>query len=164
MKLLWAWCWPAGWPGSRRRPRRSAPACGEPFTTPREPCCPRAEVEIRNVETGATRMVAADEAGRWREPILYSENFHERDAAIRISGGDVQSAEPSEFFRSERADRIHGRGCGQESNHRAELGGHFDYRDDVASDPVRAEVYFLAIVGRTPGPRPTPPSACSGFG
>src|SRR5437879_1430100 len=64
----------------------------------------RAEVEIRNVETGATRMVAADEAGRWREPILYSENFHERDAAIRISGGDVQSAEPSEFQRPERAD------------------------------------------------------------
>src|SRR5207244_13399339 len=31
---------------------------------------PGAEVEIRNVETGAARMLKADESGRWREPVL----------------------------------------------------------------------------------------------
>src|SRR5713226_4702190 len=31
---------------------------------------PGAQVEIRNVETGATRSLVTDGGGRWREPVL----------------------------------------------------------------------------------------------
>src|SRR5262245_29747202 len=42
---------------------------------------PRATVEIRNVETGATRMLASDEAGRWREPVLPPGEYEIRASA-----------------------------------------------------------------------------------
>jgi len=42
---------------------------------------PGAEVEIRNVETGAARALRADESGRWREPVLMQVNYELRVAA-----------------------------------------------------------------------------------
>src|SRR5258706_9768958 len=31
---------------------------------------PRVQVEVRNIETSATRTVVTDEGGHWREPVL----------------------------------------------------------------------------------------------
>src|SRR5947209_440473 len=42
---------------------------------------PGAEVEIRNVETGAARALRADESGRWREPVLMPGEYELRLSA-----------------------------------------------------------------------------------
>src|SRR6266446_3894732 len=42
---------------------------------------PGAEVEIRNVETGAARPLKADESGRWREPVLVPGEYELRVSA-----------------------------------------------------------------------------------
>ncbi len=42
---------------------------------------PGAEVEIRNVETGAARPLKADESGRWREPVLAPGEYELRVSA-----------------------------------------------------------------------------------
>ncbi len=44
---------------------------------------PGAEVEIRNVETGATRILKTDEGGRWREPVLLPGEYELR---VSLSG------------------------------------------------------------------------------
>src|ERR1041385_1953753 len=47
---------------------------------------PGAEVEIRNVETGAARMLKADESGRWREPVLLPGEYE-----LRVSAAGFQT-------------------------------------------------------------------------
>jgi outer membrane receptor protein involved in Fe transport len=42
---------------------------------------PRTRVEIRNVETGATRSLTADDGGRWREPVLLPGEYEIRASA-----------------------------------------------------------------------------------
>jgi hypothetical protein len=42
---------------------------------------PRTQVEIRNVETGATRSLTADDGGRWREPVLLPGEYEIRASA-----------------------------------------------------------------------------------
>src|SRR5260370_1627304 len=45
---------------------------------------PTAQVEIRNVETGATRVLTADGSGRWREPVLLPGEYELRVSATRF--------------------------------------------------------------------------------
>ena len=46
---------------------------------------PGAEVEIRNVETGAARPLKADESGRWREPVAALLEGKRTERALRLA-------------------------------------------------------------------------------
>jgi hypothetical protein len=47
---------------------------------------PNARIEIRGVQTGATRTVTTDEAGRWREPVLLPGEYE-----LRVSAAGFQT-------------------------------------------------------------------------
>src|SRR5258708_6490809 len=47
---------------------------------------PGAEVDIRNVETGISRILKTDDGGRWREPILMPGDYE-----VRVSASGFQT-------------------------------------------------------------------------
>src|SRR5213593_3577523 len=55
-------------------------------TDPSGAVIPRASVEIRSVETGATRALSTDEGGRWREPVLLPGEYE-----LRVSAAGFQT-------------------------------------------------------------------------